>query len=164
MRITSSAVSLNVADERVSAAFLRDHFGFAEEMSADGFVSLTRPDAGFNVIFLRTGLPTFKPAARACHAGDGLLLVFVVALAVIAATCCTSATAMLADTKRSLKVTASDRRAPAYCLAMRPMLDALVKEMKIPGAVVLVRSAKLGNCFLTHLRFPRLDGKPPHRS
>ena len=78
MRITSSAVSLNVADERASADFLRDHFGFAEEMSADGFVSLTRPDAGFNVIFLRTGLPTFKPAARAGHAGDGLLLVFVV--------------------------------------------------------------------------------------
>ena len=78
MRITSSAVSLNVADERASADFLRDHLGFAEEMSADGFVSLTRPDAGFNVIFLRTGLPTFKPPARAGHAGDGLLLVFVV--------------------------------------------------------------------------------------
>lgn len=78
MRITSSAVSLNVADERASAQFLRDHFGFAEEMSADGFMSLTRPDAGFNVIFLRTGLATFKPADRAGHAGEGLLLVFVV--------------------------------------------------------------------------------------
>jgi predicted enzyme related to lactoylglutathione lyase len=78
MRITSSAVSLNVADERASAAFLRDHFGFVEEMSADGFVSLTRPDAGFNVIYLRTGLATFKPARMADHAADGLLLVFVV--------------------------------------------------------------------------------------
>ncbi len=78
MRITSSAVSLNVPDEQASAAFLRDHFGFAEEMSSDGFVSLSRPDAGFNVIFLRTGLPTFKPAALAGHAADGLLLVFVV--------------------------------------------------------------------------------------
>jgi len=78
MRITSSAVSLNVADERASAAFLRDHFGFVEEMSADGFVSLTRPDAGFNVIYLRTGLATFKPARMAGHAADGLLLVFVV--------------------------------------------------------------------------------------
>ena len=78
MQITSSAVSLNVRDERASAEFLRDHFGFAEEMSADGFVSLTRPDAGFNVIFLRVGLPTFKPAARAGSAGEGLLLVFVV--------------------------------------------------------------------------------------
>ena len=78
MRITSSAVSLNVADERASAAFLRDHFGFVEEMSADGFVSLTRPDAGFHVIYLRAGLPTFKPASMAGHTADGLLLVFVV--------------------------------------------------------------------------------------
>jgi predicted enzyme related to lactoylglutathione lyase len=78
MQITSSAVSLNVADERASAAFLRDHFGFVEEMSADGFVSLTRPDAGFNVIYLRTGLPTFKPASMAGRIADGLLLVFVV--------------------------------------------------------------------------------------
>ncbi len=78
MRITSSAVSLNVADERASAAFLRDHFGFVEEMSADGFVSLTRPDAGFNVIYLRTGLATFKPASMAASTADGLLLVFVV--------------------------------------------------------------------------------------
>ena len=78
MKITSSAVSLNVADERASAEFLRDHFGFVEEMSADGFVSLTRPDAGFNVIYLRSGLPTFKPASMAGHVADGLLLVFVV--------------------------------------------------------------------------------------
>ena len=33
---------------------------------------------GPNVIFLRTGLPTFRPAHRAGSAGDGLLLVFVV--------------------------------------------------------------------------------------
>jgi predicted enzyme related to lactoylglutathione lyase len=78
VRITSSAVSLNVPDERASAAFLRAHFGFADEMSADGFVSLTRPDVGFNVVFLRTGLATFKPASMADHRADGLLLVFVV--------------------------------------------------------------------------------------
>ncbi len=78
MKITSSAVSLNVADEQASAAFLRDHFGFTEEMSADGFVSLSRPDAGFNVIYLRMGLSTFKPASMAGHDADGLLLVFVV--------------------------------------------------------------------------------------
>jgi catechol 2,3-dioxygenase-like lactoylglutathione lyase family enzyme len=78
MRITSSAISLNVADERASASFLSDHFGFVEEMSAEGFVSLSRPDVGFNVIYLRTGLPTFKPARLAGHAADGLLLVFVV--------------------------------------------------------------------------------------
>ena len=37
------------------------HFGFSEDMSADGFVSLSRKDAGFHLIFLRTGLKTFKP-------------------------------------------------------------------------------------------------------
>jgi uncharacterized glyoxalase superfamily protein PhnB len=47
-------------------------------MSQPGFVSLTREDAGFNVIFLQVGLPTFKPASHAGAAGPGLLLVFVV--------------------------------------------------------------------------------------
>ena len=78
MRITASAISLNVADERASAEFLTRHFGFATEMEADGFVSLARPDAGFNVVFLKLGLPTFKPAALAGRAADGLLLAFVV--------------------------------------------------------------------------------------
>ncbi|WP_063014998.1 VOC family protein [Nocardia kruczakiae] len=78
MTITASAISLNVADPAVSAKFLSEHFGFAVEMSADGFVSLARPDAGFNVIFLRTGLPTFEPARIAGDAGQGLLVVFTV--------------------------------------------------------------------------------------
>ena len=47
-------------------------------MEADGFVSLSRPDAGFNLVFLRTGLPTFKPPALAGHRADGLLVAFVV--------------------------------------------------------------------------------------
>ena len=78
MRITASAISLNVADPAASAAFLKAHFGFAEEMAADGFVSLARPDAGFNVIYLRTGLETFKPPSLAGRRADGLLVVFVV--------------------------------------------------------------------------------------
>ncbi|WOD39934.1 hypothetical protein RRF56_03920 [Nodosilinea sp. E11] len=48
MEITASAISLNVNDVAASAAFAKDHFGFKEDMSADGFVSLSRPDAGFN--------------------------------------------------------------------------------------------------------------------
>ncbi|WP_040799121.1 VOC family protein [Nocardia higoensis] len=77
MQITGTALSLNVADPAASARFVTDHFGFTEQMSADGFVSLARPDAG-NLIFLRTGLPTFKPAEIAGSAGEGLLVVFVV--------------------------------------------------------------------------------------
>jgi catechol 2,3-dioxygenase-like lactoylglutathione lyase family enzyme len=78
MKITASAVSLNVADEQASARFARDHLGFVEEMANDGFVSLSRPDAGFNLIFLRIGLETFKPDHLRGHAADGLLVVFVV--------------------------------------------------------------------------------------
>ena len=78
MNVTSSAVSLNVTDERASAAFLVRHFGFTEEMASDGFVSLTRPDVGMNVIYLRTGLRTFKPEHLRGRHADGVLLVFVV--------------------------------------------------------------------------------------
>ncbi|MEU7142371.1 VOC family protein [Nocardia sp. NPDC046473] len=78
MNITASAISLNVADPQTSAKFLIDHLGFTEKMSADGFVSLDRPDAGLNVIYLRTGSATFKPTSVAGSAGEGLLVVFVV--------------------------------------------------------------------------------------
>ncbi|MBJ7521410.1 MAG: VOC family protein [Solirubrobacteraceae bacterium] len=78
MNVTASAISLNVADPAASAAFVQEHFGFTEEMAADGFVSLSRPDVGFNLIYLRTGLPTFKPAALAGHHADGLLIALVV--------------------------------------------------------------------------------------
>ncbi len=78
MQITASAISLNVEDPTASAAFAREHFGFQEDMAADGFVSLSRPDAGFNLVYLRTGLSTFKPASMAGKRADGLLLAFVV--------------------------------------------------------------------------------------
>ena len=78
MQITASAISLNVADVTASATFIKQHFGFHEEMSADGFVSLSRADVGFNLIFLRTGLATFKPTHMCGHQADGLLIVFVV--------------------------------------------------------------------------------------
>ncbi|MBF6452906.1 VOC family protein [Nocardia cyriacigeorgica] len=78
MRITESAISLNVADPQASAKFVTDHLGFTEKMSADGFVSLARDDAGMSLIYLRTGLKSFKPASAAGSAGDGLLVVFVV--------------------------------------------------------------------------------------
>ncbi|MCK6068211.1 MULTISPECIES: VOC family protein [Microbacterium] len=78
MNITNSAISLNVADVEASATFLEQQLAFEREMQQDGFVSLKRDGVGFNVIFLRTGLSTFKPASHAGDAGQGLLLVFVV--------------------------------------------------------------------------------------
>jgi catechol 2,3-dioxygenase-like lactoylglutathione lyase family enzyme len=77
MHLTRTAVSLNVPDVEASAGFAR-HFGFTPAMAADGFVSLEHPDTSMNVIFLATGLPTFKPQEIAGSAGQGLLLVLVV--------------------------------------------------------------------------------------
>ena len=78
MRITQSAVSLNVPNVERSAEFLETHLGFQREMEANGFVSLRRDDAGFNLIFLRVGLPSFRPATHEAAAGMGMLIVFVV--------------------------------------------------------------------------------------
>src|SRR5690349_24022853 len=75
MRITASAVPLNVDDVPASADFLVEHFGFRPVMIADGFASLTRDDAGLNVIFLRRGLPTL-PADQRDDRAQGLILAF----------------------------------------------------------------------------------------
>jgi uncharacterized glyoxalase superfamily protein PhnB len=75
MKITASAVSLNVDDVPASARFLTTHFGFTEKMSADGFVSLAREDAGMNVVFLRRGMDMLPEDQRHDHAA-GLILAF----------------------------------------------------------------------------------------
>lgn len=77
MRITGSAISLNVADVDASASWAKEHLGFTEAMAAEGFCSLAHPEAGFNLVYLQTGLSTFKPASAAGRA-DGLLVVFTV--------------------------------------------------------------------------------------
>jgi uncharacterized glyoxalase superfamily protein PhnB len=77
MRITSSAVSLNVNHVAASSTFLTTHFGFREEMAADGFASLTRDDAGMNVVFLWRGLESLPEDQRNTPAA-GLILAFVV--------------------------------------------------------------------------------------
>jgi uncharacterized glyoxalase superfamily protein PhnB len=77
MKITASALSLNVADVEASAAFAEKHFGFTRDKQADGFVSLSRPDAGFNLIYLRTGLPSFQPSSMKGGV-HGVLVAFVV--------------------------------------------------------------------------------------
>ncbi|MGO4747244.1 VOC family protein [Streptomyces sp. 2MCAF27] len=77
MKVTSCALSLNVDDVPASSAFLVEHFGFHEEMAADGFASLTRDDLAMNVIFLRRGLETLPADQRDEHAA-GLIVAFVV--------------------------------------------------------------------------------------
>jgi uncharacterized glyoxalase superfamily protein PhnB len=77
MQVTAFAVSLNVADVPASAAWLSEHFGFVEQMAADGFCSLHHEQSGANLIYLALGLATFKPAEAAGPA-DGVLVVFTV--------------------------------------------------------------------------------------
>jgi len=77
VQITASAVSLNVADVPASAAFLTSHFGFRQEMAADGCASLAREGAGMNVVFLRRGLALLPDDQRDTHAA-GLILAFAV--------------------------------------------------------------------------------------
>ncbi|HEV7790023.1 MAG TPA: VOC family protein [Pseudonocardia sp.] len=77
MRVSASAVSLNVDDPEASSTFLVDHFGFRTEMAAEGFASLAHPDAGMNVVFLRRGLATLPADQRDDHA-RGLILAFTV--------------------------------------------------------------------------------------
>ena len=77
MKITASAVSLNVEDVAASSAFFTQHFGFQEQMAADGFASLARQDAGVNIIFLQLGLSTLPADQRGDHA-QGLILAFTV--------------------------------------------------------------------------------------
>lgn len=79
MQITASALSLNVDDVAASAAFVERHFGFTQEMAADGFVSLAREGVGFNLIFLRTGLPSIQPDRLRGQRAEGLIVAFVVA-------------------------------------------------------------------------------------
>jgi uncharacterized glyoxalase superfamily protein PhnB len=77
VKVTASAVSLNVDDAAASSRFLQEHFGFREEMGADGFAALARDDVGMSVVFLRRGLPTLPDDQRDAHAA-GLILAFVV--------------------------------------------------------------------------------------
>ena len=55
MQITASAISVNVADVQASSEWARKYLGFDAAMSATASVRSPHPDAGFNLIYLRTG-------------------------------------------------------------------------------------------------------------
>jgi uncharacterized glyoxalase superfamily protein PhnB len=77
VQITASAVSLNVDDVAASSAFLTDHFGFRQELTAAGFASLARDDTAMHVAFLRRGLGILPGDQRDQHV-TGLILAFTV--------------------------------------------------------------------------------------
>ncbi len=67
-----------------------------------------------------------------------------VALTVLVATGCT-----VGEATDSTSVTTSGSPDSAYCQELQPTLNELVEGMKIPGAVVVVRSPEVGDCSLT---------------
>ncbi|ELS53984.1 VOC family protein [Streptomyces viridochromogenes] len=77
MQFTASAVSLTVDDVAASQAFLTTHLGYTTQATADGFASLSRPDA-VDVILLARGIEVLPPEQRDRHA-DGLILAFTLA-------------------------------------------------------------------------------------
>jgi uncharacterized glyoxalase superfamily protein PhnB len=77
VKISSAAVSLTVEDVPASSKFLASHFGFVEQLAADGFASLGRDDLAMNVVFLRRGIEVLPPELRDQRAA-GVIVAFVV--------------------------------------------------------------------------------------
>ena len=77
MKVTASAVSLNVDDVPASSAFFCEHLGYREQMAADGFASLAHDDATMNVVFLRRGIDLL-PAGFRDERASGVIVALVV--------------------------------------------------------------------------------------
>ncbi|MFJ8647752.1 VOC family protein [Streptomyces sp. NPDC093546] len=77
MNVSSSTLSLTVADVDASRAFLCTHLGYEVAMADDGFVSLTRGDAAVDVILLGGGTDVLPPEQRDQRAA-GLILALTV--------------------------------------------------------------------------------------
>ncbi|CAL9349956.1 VOC family protein [Streptomyces sp. enrichment culture] len=75
MQITASTVSLTVDDVAASRSFFTTHVGYEERMAADGFSSLSRPDAAPDIVLLRRGTEVLPADQRDQRAG-GLILAF----------------------------------------------------------------------------------------
>lgn len=77
MHITATAISLTVDDVPASSQFLATHFGYTERMAADGFASLSHPESGPDIVFLRRGIETL-PSWMRLQPAEGVIVAFVV--------------------------------------------------------------------------------------
>ncbi|MGW7101403.1 VOC family protein [Streptomyces sp. NPDC054838] len=79
MRVTTTTLSLTVADVDASREFLCAHLGYQVATAADGFASLARPedDAAADVVLLRRGNEVLPPEQRDRQA-SGLILALTV--------------------------------------------------------------------------------------
>jgi len=77
MNISAFATCLNVKDVCASSEFMKKHFGFAEELSAEGFISLTHPKTGQRLIYHATGLDILPDYIK-YENQKGVILTFVI--------------------------------------------------------------------------------------
>ncbi|OAR21965.1 glyoxalase [Streptomyces sp. ERV7] len=77
MNITTSTVSLTVADVDASRDFFTTYLGYQVAMADDGFASLTRDDDAVDIVLLRRGTEVL-PAEQRDQQASGLILAFTV--------------------------------------------------------------------------------------
>lgn len=77
MKIKSTALSLTVVNVTASSNFLKDHFGFKENWSGEGFAYLTHERINTPIIFLKTGNEMLSESIRN-QIVSGIIVAFVV--------------------------------------------------------------------------------------
>ncbi|MFG2873919.1 VOC family protein [Streptomyces sp. NPDC048337] len=77
MNVSTSTLSLTVADVDASCDFLCTHLGYEVAMAEDGFTSLTREDTAVDIVLLRKGTEVLSAEQRDREAG-GLILALTV--------------------------------------------------------------------------------------
>ncbi|GAA3197799.1 MULTISPECIES: VOC family protein [Streptomyces] len=75
MQITASTVVLTVEDVAASQRFFTTHLGYAEQLAAEGFVSLSREDAAMNIVLLARGHEVL-PAEQRDRCASGVIIAF----------------------------------------------------------------------------------------
>ncbi|MCX4451501.1 VOC family protein [Streptomyces sp. NPDC087866] len=76
--ITTTTLSLTVDDVTASQKFFTTHLGYKEQAAAEGFASLTRPDAAADIVLLARGTEILPPDQRDQRA-TGLILALTLA-------------------------------------------------------------------------------------
>ncbi|MFJ3091560.1 VOC family protein [Streptomyces sp. NPDC086838] len=76
--ITTTTLSLTVDDVTASRKFFTTHLGYTEQAAAEGFASLTRPDAAADIVLLARGTEILPPEQRDRRAA-GLILALTLA-------------------------------------------------------------------------------------
>ncbi|MFJ4103130.1 VOC family protein [Amycolatopsis japonica] len=77
MNVLASTISLTVDDVTASSRFFTEHFGFIEQMAAEGFVSLGHETAKVSIVLLQAGIEVLPENLRQQRA-SGVIVAFTV--------------------------------------------------------------------------------------